>query len=116
MGKPPFKKHCKWRPLNMRMLLFYNLSFTSTGVLAACGKDKPRKMLDTWAKQHDLTSSEPFQRFLNTAVFHKDMASFLQNLLLGQESDLMRSATGKLYEAGAVTLMTLHGSKGLIFF
>lgn len=81
--------------------------------LPRVGKDKPRKMLDTWAKQHDLTSSEPFQRFLNTAVFHKDMASFLQNLLLGQESDLMRSATGKLYEAGAVTLMTLHGSKGL---
>ena len=27
----------------------------------------------------------------------------------------MRSATGKLYEAGAVTLMTLHGSKGLEF-
>ena len=67
------------------------------------------------AKAQGLTASEPFQRLLNTAVFHKDMASFLQNLLLGQESDLMRSATGKLYEAGAVTLMTLHGSKGLEF-
>lgn len=79
------------------------------------GKEKPRKLLDAWAKAQGLTASEPFQRLLNTAVFHKDMASFLQNLLLGQESDLMRSATGKLYEAGAVTLMTLHGSKGLEF-
>lgn len=79
------------------------------------GKEKPRKLLDAWAKAQGLTASEPFQRLLNTAVFHKDMTSFLQNLLLGQESDLMRSATGKLYEAGAVTLMTLHGSKGLEF-
>ncbi|MFR2562992.1 MAG: 3'-5' exonuclease [Anaeromassilibacillus sp.] len=80
------------------------------------GERKSRaKLLDAWAKAQGLTASEPFQRLLNTAVFHKDMASFLQNLLLGQESDLMRSATGKLYEAGAVTLMTLHGSKGLEF-
>lgn len=83
--------------------------------LPRAAKEKPRKLLEAWAQQNRLTESEPFQRFLNTAVFHKDMVSFLQNLTLGQESDLIRSASGKLYESGAVTLMTLHGSKGLEF-
>lgn len=83
--------------------------------LPRTAKEKPRKLLEAWAAQHNLSEQEPFQRLLNMAVFHRDMAAFLQNLTLGQESDLLRSATGKLYESGAVTLMTLHGSKGLEF-
>ena len=83
--------------------------------LPRAARDKPRKLLETWARYNKLTEKEPFRHLLNTAVFHKDMRSFLQTLTLGQESDLMRSATGKLYESGAVTLMTLHGSKGLEF-
>lgn len=42
------------------------------------------------------------------------MPEFLQNLLLGRESDLLRS-TSKRYSSGAVRLMTLHGAKGLEF-
>ena len=42
------------------------------------------------------------------------MPDFLRDLVLGVESDLKRCG-GKNYTSGAVTLMTLHGSKGLEF-
>ncbi len=82
-----------------------------------CGivcKKKPRALLDRYAEDRGQTDSEAFQRLMNTAVFHKSMPEFLQALTLGQESDLIRS-TGKTYLSGAVTLMTLHGAKGLEF-
>lgn len=40
------------------------------------------------------------------------MTAFLRNLTIGQEGDLLRRA-GLSYAAGAVTLSTLHGAKGL---
>ena len=42
------------------------------------------------------------------------MHSLLNALTLGEEADILR-AGGKNYAAGAVTLMTLHGAKGLEF-
>lgn len=76
-------------------------------------REKPQKLLESWAKDVD-PAAEPLEKLIHTAIFHKDMPSFLNQLLLGSESDLMRCG-GKLYAAGAVTLMTLHGSKGLEF-
>lgn len=75
-------------------------------------REKPRKLLERFLGER--TPSKPMERLLNMAVFHADMPSFLQNLLLGQEADLRR-ASGKDYASGAVRLMTLHGSKGLEF-
>ena len=46
------------------------------------------------------------------AVFFSDMPDFLENLTLGREADLLRRA-GAGYDAGAVTLSTLHAAKGL---
>ncbi len=77
-------------------------------------KKKPRELLERYAQERRLADSDPIRRLINTAVFHKNMPEFLQTLALGQESDLLRG-TGKAYLSGAVTLMTLHGSKGLEF-
>ena len=74
--------------------------------------EKPIRLLADWIKQAGYTQTEPLEKLMNTSVFHTDMPDFLQNLLLGQESDLVRSM-GRSYASGAVTLMTLHGSKGL---
>jgi superfamily I DNA/RNA helicase len=52
--------------------------------------------------------------FLNMAVLHEKMPSLLQNLLLGREGDIVRSG-GRSYSPDAVSLMTLHASKGLEF-
>lgn len=77
-------------------------------------KEKPQKLLENWAQETGLLVGEPLERLLNMAVFYKDMPSFLNNLLLGQESDVIRSS-GNSYTSDTVTLMTLHGSKGLEF-
>lgn len=80
-------------------------------------KGKPWKLLDGFcARLHPSKSSAAsLEKLGRMAVFHRTMEDFLRALTLGQESDLMRSPTGRTYDAGAVTLMTLHGAKGLEF-
>lgn len=89
-----------------------------SGLLEAYGprvkKERPDKLLDDWMEETQTTGSESMQQLAYTAAFEKDMASMLLNLTFGQESDLMRGDK-RAYAAGAVTLMTLHGAKGLEF-
>ncbi len=47
-------------------------------------------------------------------MFYRTMEEMLTSLAFGRESDLKRCG-GKTYTADAVTLMTIHGSKGLEF-
>ncbi len=61
-----------------------------------------------------LEENEAMQKFADMTVFYKSMKEFLEVLSLGVESDLKRCGD-KYYSSGAVTLMTLHGSKGLEF-
>ena len=76
-------------------------------------KEKPRKLLEDFCKKQNL-HSEPLTCLLESAVFSSDLEGFLNNLLLGEETDVKRSIK-KSYPSGAVRLMTLHGSKGLEF-
>lgn len=76
--------------------------------------NSPAELIDQWAVTVGLKESDPVKRLANMAAFHPDMPSFVQALLLGQEADLMRSS-GKDYASGAVSLMTMHGAKGLEF-
>ena len=52
------------------------------------------------------------QKLLKMAVFYKKVPEFLDVLILGTEGDLKRCGDEN-YTSEAVTLMTLHGSKGL---
>ena len=65
-------------------------------------------------EKNGLLDDESLLSLYKMTLFHKDMASFLSNLLLGTEGDIKRSGE-KEYTSDAVTLMTLHGSKGLEF-
>lgn len=76
-------------------------------------KEKPSAIIEDWISKNELTDVEPLQRLYYMSVFYKDMRAFLENLILGQDSDVLRSSSGKAYLSGAVTLMTLHASKGL---
>ena len=78
------------------------------------GKETPGRLLDAWGRAMGCQEESAFSRLRNMAVFHRDMAGFLENLTIGREGDLLRSA-GMAYASGAVSLMTLHGSKGLEF-
>lgn len=81
---------------------------------SAAQKQKPWKLLDDWMEELHCTASKPMERLRSMSVFHPDLPSFLKNLVLGQEGDLQRCAD-KTYISGAVSLMTLHGAKGLEF-
>ena len=70
----------------------------------------PTALLEEWTAHH--TPSGGVERLRNMAVFFGDVPAFLRNLTIGQEGDLLRRA-GLSYAAGAVTLSTLHGAKGL---
>ncbi|MCI8550902.1 MAG: UvrD-helicase domain-containing protein [Lachnospiraceae bacterium] len=77
-------------------------------------RKKPQKILEEWMKDLKLEEKKEMQKLYQTSVFYQKMPEFLEALETGAESDLKRCG-GKQYKAGAVTLMTLHGSKGLEF-
>lgn len=77
-------------------------------------KKKPQVILEQWMKEQGLSEDSDMEKLLGMTVFYSSMAEFLNAWSLGVESDLKRCAH-KNYTAQAVTLMTLHGSKGLEF-
>ncbi len=77
-------------------------------------KEKPIKLLESWIDENYLGGIPALEKLLHASIMHKDMAGLLQAIALGQESDLSRSG-GKKYTADAVSLLTLHGAKGLEF-
>lgn len=76
--------------------------------------EKPWKLMELWIEDGGLAESGCMQMLFHTSVMYDNMASLLHNLVLGRESDLVRSG-GKKYASDAVSLMTLHGAKGLEF-
>lgn len=77
-------------------------------------RSRPRKLLEEWMKDLEQEKNQNLQKLAGMAVFYDHMQEFLDALLLGEEGDLKRCG-GKSYTADAVTLMTLHGAKGLEF-
>lgn len=76
--------------------------------------ERPDRIMKLWMEKNNLKEDESLLCLSKMTLFHSDMPSFLSNLLLGTEGDLKRSGE-KEYTSDAVTLMTLHGSKGLEF-
>ena len=79
-----------------------------------CGRGKPRNIWNSWRQDMGLTDDEAMVKLGDMAVFYKNMEEMLNALAFGKESDLKRCG-GKTYTSDAVTLMTMHGSKGLEF-
>ena len=76
------------------------------------GKEKPERLLRRWIAMRG--GSDALERLASAASFHDTMYGFLAALDTGEEADVRRR-NGKARGAGAVTLMTLHGAKGLEF-
>lgn len=74
----------------------------------------PKEFVRLWMEEMGLVENPAMIKLEKTALFYEDMTQFLEALDLGVESDLKRCGD-KEYTAGAVQLMTLHGSKGLEF-
>ncbi len=77
-------------------------------------RTRPVRLLEEWQKEISLPDQESMEKLTNMAVLYPSMEAFLERLSLGEEGDIRRSSGRKL-QAEAVTLMTLHGSKGLEF-
>lgn len=77
-------------------------------------KETASAILERFVKEQGFPIKEDLSKLLHTAVFHHSIFDFLSALTLGRDSDIQRSGE-KHYHAGAVTLMTLHSSKGLEF-
>ena len=75
---------------------------------------KPQKLLEEWRKDRKWEGNKEMEKLCQMAVFYQKTPEFLEALETGVESDLKRCG-GKRYTAGAVTLTTLHGAKGLEF-
>ena len=61
-----------------------------------------------------LAEDPAMEQLMRASVFYRSMPEFLYALSLGVESDLKRCGD-KNYTSDAVTILTLHGSKGLEF-
>ena len=77
-------------------------------------KQRPEKLLGDLVSRLGMEVSEGVKKLLHMAVFYQSMVEFLQALMIGEEADWKRRSE-KNYSADAVTLMTLHASKGLEF-
>ena len=80
----------------------------------SCRRGNPRKLWDSWTRDMDLLSDPAMEKLASMAVFYKTMEEMLASLAFGRESDLKRCG-GKHYTSDSVTLMTIHGAKGLEF-
>lgn len=77
-------------------------------------RSKPGKLLQKWREDMSLKENKAMDKLEHMAMCYQNTEEFLNSLSLGEEGDLMRCG-GKSYDANAVTLMTLHASKGLEF-
>ena len=77
-------------------------------------RGKPQNIWKAWNEDLGWKTEEAMKKLASMAVFYKTMPEMLTALAFGRESDLKRCG-GKTYTADAVTLMTMHGSKGLEF-
>ena len=80
----------------------------------AAEKSRPGKLLAAWIEAMHLENNEAMEKLQKTALCYKTMQEFMNGMQLGAEGDVMRCGS-KTYNGDAVTLMTLHGSKGLEF-
>lgn len=80
-------------------------------------KGKPSDILEQWitaASDGDTSGSQNMEKLWQLSFMYHNMKDFLDALAFGTEGELIRPGK-KQYRSDAVTLMSLHASKGLEF-
>ena len=77
-------------------------------------KSRPVKLLKEWSGDVRPENPDNMKKLTDMSVLYPTMEGFLQTLSFGEDGDVRRNG-GRKFTADAVTLMTLHGSKGLEF-
>lgn len=96
----------------VRALGLSRLAALMEGQFPRAAKAKPAVLLDAFLPL--LGQSEALAMLRSTALGQSTAAALLEALAFGSEGDITR-AGGSSYPAEAVSLMTLHGAKGLEF-
>lgn len=76
--------------------------------------ESPETLLKAWVQDQGWEEQEGIDRLLHMAVLYSSMEELLEALAMGGEIDVARSSS-RAYSPQAVTLLTLHGAKGLEF-
>jgi superfamily I DNA/RNA helicase len=76
--------------------------------------EPPALLVERWIIENALSDIPSLSLLINTAIMYERMEGLIASLSLGRESDLAR-AGAKRYAPDAVSLLTLHGAKGLEF-
>lgn len=77
-------------------------------------KTRPMKLLEEWGGEISFENNEAMKKLTDMSVLYPTMEAFLHTLTFGEDGDVRRNGSRK-FTSDAVTLMTLHGSKGLEF-
>lgn len=75
-------------------------------------KEKAAALISSWIDGNFLGENQAMEKLLHTAVLCPKISDLLANVASGKEADIVRSGS-KEYVPEAVSLMTLHGAKGL---
>lgn len=77
-------------------------------------KTRPMKLLEEWAGEISFENGEAMKKLTDMSVLYPTMEAFLHTLTFGEDGDVRRNG-GRKFNSDTVTLMTLHGAKGLEF-
>lgn len=77
-------------------------------------QNPPGKVLETWMEELGQDSRRALEKLRSLACCFASMEELLDTITFGEEGDIRRMGE-KSWDSGCVTLMTLHGSKGLEF-
>jgi uncharacterized protein (TIGR00375 family) len=77
-------------------------------------REKAANLVGKWIAINYLEGQAALEKLRQAALLCSSLPELLQRITLGQEGDIKRSG-GKEYAAEAVSLLTLHGAKGLEF-
>ncbi len=77
-------------------------------------KTRPMKLLEEWSGEFSFENREAIKKLTDMSVLYPTMEAFLHTLTFGEDGDIRRNG-GRRFTSDAVTLVTLHGAKGLEF-
>lgn len=86
----------------------------AAGFLPRLRQEKAAALISLWMESNYLDGHPALEKLMQAGLVCPCLPELLQRLLSGQEGDLARSG-GRDYAPEAVSLMTLHGAKGLEF-
>ena len=89
------------------------LSLLEENFMEIVNQAKPLDLIEEWIDKNYLSGNPAMEKLKNSALLYPSIGEFLDSILLGEESDIIRNSSQAIMDS--VSLMTLHAAKGLEF-